>query len=58
LDNHISDTAVTGTEAVCGGAEKMSANGLALSCSRSSEAFVDCRNNKYIKINTKKHLKF
>jgi hypothetical protein len=41
LDNHISDTAVTGTEAVCGGAENMSANGLALSCSKSSEAFVD-----------------
>jgi len=52
LDNHISDTAVTGTEAVCGGAENMSANGLALSCSKSSEAFVDCRNNKYIEINT------
>jgi len=53
LDNHISDTAVTGTEAVCCGAENMSANGLALSCSKSSEAFVDCGNNKHVKINIK-----
>lgn len=38
----MSDVALaTGTEAACGGAENMSANGLALSCSKSSEALVD-----------------
>jgi hypothetical protein len=51
----MSDTPVTGTEVACVGAANISAKGLALSCSKSSEAFVDCGNNVNANIYSNKH---
>jgi hypothetical protein len=53
----MSDTPVTGTEVVCVGAANISAKGLALSCSKSSEAFVDCGNKENANIQSNKHSK-
>jgi hypothetical protein len=57
FDNHMSDTPVTGIDGACVAAANISANGLALSCSKSSDAFVDWGHNLNAKIYSNKHSK-